>query len=199
MFVANFVAVCAAAETWIWYPGQLSAHMQQVQRVKSAERCVNVGYPGKFEQASGLAYFRDKAGFVEKISCDGLPAKWVVNPDDWQVSLDSLHWNIPEFDSRLVARDIRPDAEREIIRTISVDGGVATPGNPYIADFGELEVGCVRLRARGAGKAEFVVGECREEALCRDTAVFEQRPLPEVELSGEWQEIVRRFNWQVQK
>ncbi|MDR2920628.1 MAG: glycoside hydrolase [Tannerella sp.] len=32
----------------LWYPGQLSAHLQQKRMKESAERCVNVGYPGKF-------------------------------------------------------------------------------------------------------------------------------------------------------
>ncbi len=33
---------------FLWYPGQLSAHLQQKRMKESAERCVNVGYPGKF-------------------------------------------------------------------------------------------------------------------------------------------------------
>ncbi len=33
---------------YIWYPGQLSAHLQQKRLKESKERCVNVGYPGKF-------------------------------------------------------------------------------------------------------------------------------------------------------
>lgn len=44
--------------TYMWYPGQLAAHMQQLQRKKSAERCVNVDYPGNFNPVSSLSYFR---------------------------------------------------------------------------------------------------------------------------------------------
>lgn len=33
---------------YLWYPGQLSAHLQQIRLRESAARCVNVGYPGKF-------------------------------------------------------------------------------------------------------------------------------------------------------
>ncbi len=33
---------------YMWYPGQLSAHLQQKRLQESTERCVNVGYPGKF-------------------------------------------------------------------------------------------------------------------------------------------------------
>lgn len=33
---------------YIWYPGQLSAHLQQKRLKESEKRCVNVGYPGKF-------------------------------------------------------------------------------------------------------------------------------------------------------
>jgi len=33
---------------YMWYPGQLSAHLQQKRVKESGERCLNVGYPGKF-------------------------------------------------------------------------------------------------------------------------------------------------------
>lgn len=33
---------------YIWYPGQLSAHLQQKRLKESEKRCMNVGYPGKF-------------------------------------------------------------------------------------------------------------------------------------------------------
>ena len=33
---------------YVWYPGQLSAHLQQKRLKESQERCINVGYPGNF-------------------------------------------------------------------------------------------------------------------------------------------------------
>lgn len=33
---------------YIWYPGQLSAHLQQIRLKESTARCLNVGYPGNF-------------------------------------------------------------------------------------------------------------------------------------------------------
>ncbi len=33
---------------YMWYPGQLSAHLQQKRLKESRQRCVNVGYPGNF-------------------------------------------------------------------------------------------------------------------------------------------------------
>ena len=39
-------------ESWnscyMWYPGQLSAHLQRIQKEKSEARCINVSYPGNF-------------------------------------------------------------------------------------------------------------------------------------------------------
>lgn len=35
---------------YMWYPGQLAAFYQQQCARISKERCVNVGYPGKFLQ-----------------------------------------------------------------------------------------------------------------------------------------------------
>ncbi|RHJ84340.1 trehalase family glycosidase [Parabacteroides sp. AM08-6] len=46
--------------SYLWYPGQLAAHLQRIQQEKSAARCVNVGYPGKFTQAEERTYFRKK-------------------------------------------------------------------------------------------------------------------------------------------
>ncbi|SHE89346.1 alpha-L-rhamnosidase-related protein [Dysgonomonas macrotermitis] len=43
---------------YIWYPGQLSAHLQQKRIKESAERCVNVGYPGKFYEPVNKTWFR---------------------------------------------------------------------------------------------------------------------------------------------
>ena len=50
-------------ETWdgtsyIWYPGQLAAYRQQWLRAQSRERCVNVGYPGKFNPTAQQTMFR---------------------------------------------------------------------------------------------------------------------------------------------
>ena len=49
-------------ETWnssyMWYPGQLAAYYQQQCAQKSKERCVNVGYPGKFFAPSNRAWFK---------------------------------------------------------------------------------------------------------------------------------------------
>ena len=44
-------------QRYMWYPGQLSAHLQQLRLKESAERCVNVGYPGKFFKPENSAIF----------------------------------------------------------------------------------------------------------------------------------------------
>ncbi len=51
-----------AQEEWsgryMWYPGQLAAYYQQQCVRISKERCVNVGYPGKFFAQNNHAYFK---------------------------------------------------------------------------------------------------------------------------------------------
>lgn len=46
---------------WIWYPGQLTAHLQTRLVQQALERCTNVGYPGRYRQAERFAYFRKRA------------------------------------------------------------------------------------------------------------------------------------------
>jgi hypothetical protein len=48
---------------FIWYPGQLSAHLQQKRLKESGERCVNVGYPGKFYAPLFNSSFRKEVNF----------------------------------------------------------------------------------------------------------------------------------------
>ena len=43
---------------YMWYPGQLAAFYQQQCARISKERCVNVGYPGKFFAKNNHAWFR---------------------------------------------------------------------------------------------------------------------------------------------
>lgn len=43
---------------YMWYPGQLAAFYQQQSAKISKERCVNVGYPGKFFAKNNRAYFK---------------------------------------------------------------------------------------------------------------------------------------------
>lgn len=52
-----------APEQWesgfMWYPGQLSAHLQKKLKKISETRCVNVGYPGKFTEPQYQTFFRN--------------------------------------------------------------------------------------------------------------------------------------------
>lgn len=57
--------------SYMWYPGQLAAHMQKQHKEKSKERCTYVGYPGKFNESTGQTYFR-KTVKVQKET----PMKW---------------------------------------------------------------------------------------------------------------------------
>lgn len=52
--------------SYMWYPGQLSAHLQRIQKEKSAERCVNVGYPGNFTKDAYRTFFRKELTLSEE-------------------------------------------------------------------------------------------------------------------------------------
>ncbi|MDR1161546.1 MAG: glycoside hydrolase [Tannerellaceae bacterium] len=52
--------------SYMWYPGQLSAHMQKYHKQKSAERCTYVGYPGKFNKDVYASSFRKTVTLQQK-------------------------------------------------------------------------------------------------------------------------------------
>lgn len=53
---------------YMWYPGQLAAFYQQQCARISKERCVNVGYPGKFFAKNNHAWFRKEARLKKESS-----------------------------------------------------------------------------------------------------------------------------------
>lgn len=73
--------------TYMWYPGQLSAHMQKRQKQKSLERCTYVGYPGKFNKDAYHSSFRKKVKLAMEttIEWDG-PSNIICIVDGQQLS-----------------------------------------------------------------------------------------------------------------
>jgi Glucoamylase and related glycosyl hydrolases len=55
---------------YMWYPGQLSAHLQQKRIKESGERCVNVGYPGKFYAPLNKTLFRKECNFSSETTIE---------------------------------------------------------------------------------------------------------------------------------
>lgn len=53
---------------YVWYPGQLAAFYQQQCARISKERCVNVGYPGKFFAKNNHAWFRKEVRLKKESS-----------------------------------------------------------------------------------------------------------------------------------
>lgn len=53
---------------YMWYPGQLAAFCQQQCARISKERCVNVGYPGKFFAKNNHAWFRKEVRLKKESS-----------------------------------------------------------------------------------------------------------------------------------
>lgn len=238
----------AWASSYMWYPGQLSAHMQVVQKRKSEARCVNVGYPGKFNRPASATFFRRTVKLhaqaamewvgpgsitcsVDGHTVDGEKRRHTLPPgkhtvlfevssgdrlpclmvgggvlsetDGWEVSLDKQDWLPVETDARYNKSAVFPDDEQEIVtlihpdsyallRNASAQGGQLTLGKNagLVADFRHLEVGQVKLQAKGTGILSFYVGESPEETLNDSLKHFEQRPIPPVALTGDVQEIV---------
>lgn len=59
---------------WIWFPGQLTAHLLANRIWESMIRCKNVSFPGNFRNPEYIAYFRKKL----ILNCD-----------------TEIHWNCP--------------------------------------------------------------------------------------------------------
>ena len=58
---------------FLWYPGQLSAHLQQKRMKESSARCVNVGYPGRFYAPVHKAYFRKDFSLSSEAEMEWIP------------------------------------------------------------------------------------------------------------------------------
>ncbi len=230
---------------YMWYPGQLAAYLQQWCLAKSKERCVNVGYPGKFFSPVNHASFRKVVNLressmmmwigrgkvtitvngkevslsnqmamlpsgrsvlqVDVITDNQLPCvmlagnKEVENMQGWQVCLDGKNWTLPESDKRYNSPLRFPDNVREqelIIKPTDIfslrnssskgNDGVEIGKNGYaLVDFYHLETGNVSFRAKGQGQLQVRVGETPGEALNTNKRWFEQKALPEYELSEE--------------
>lgn len=192
-----------AGGQWVWYPGQLAAHLQQRMRGESKERCTNVGYPGVFTAPENVLWY--KIGrTVEKVETEGnvLPAAFLSEKDAAKVmvSLDGERWSVPETDPQLNDEGVRPDARREV--TVPISPRSITPLNSLaeggdvlklrrdgkaLVDFGEDEMGCIAFKASGSGEVEVFVGESVEEAMNQDSKLTEQFMLAPIEVNGETQ------------
>lgn len=70
---------------YMWYPGQLSSHLQQKRLKESKIRCINVGYPGKFYVPVNTTSFRKVVNFTKTINMEWKSTgdvKLIVNGND---------------------------------------------------------------------------------------------------------------------
>ncbi len=236
-------------QTWesayMWYPGQLAAYRQQWLREQSKNRCVNVGYPGKFNAPAEVTYFKQTCSLKQPteihwqaalsqavtVTLDGkevsgngtlsipkgkhtllfkvtthqqLPALIVegLPQEGWLAGLNESQWAPVESDARFNQPNLSPNrrinqqvtvgAKQLIpIKNATVSNGIALNKNgTVLIDFFHNEVGVVELTAEGTGKLHFIVGESTEEVFNEDTKLFEQRPIPDVELASGTQSIL---------
>lgn len=64
--------------SYMWYPGQLAAFLQQQHKEISKKRCVNVGYPGKFFSSVSQAYFKKTIKLKEATSIRWIGAGKII-------------------------------------------------------------------------------------------------------------------------
>lgn len=226
---------------WMWHPGQLSAHLQQVNLAQSKGRCTYVGYPGNFYKPVTETSFRkevklNKAAVLRwrssgevAFTVDGTPVQSPfrlskgkhtleaavtttgdtpalmvegIPADGWMASTDGTRWNPVEWDPKDNGSATLPDAPKEYTAVIPVQQwhllrgatlGEQTltlqPQSLVVADFYQLELGQVKLKAKGEGELSFTFGESIEEAQTLDPKAQEQIPLEPVILTGEPQQI----------
>ncbi len=202
--IAWSVPAISSAQTHLWFPGQLAAHMQQYQKQASKQRCTNVDYPGHFNSPCDTAYFRRLSDtHIETVVTSHRLPTLFANKGEWLVSLDKKTWLQPETDDLYRDKDKQPDTSfettvalqpRQIIllrnaRQTENDGlGLGCQGTAII-DFHELELGTVSLSAQGTGILEFYVGESVEEASSDNPKDYEQYPLEPIRLTGSSQDI----------
>lgn len=79
--------------SYMWYPGQLSAHMQKLHKQKSAERCTYVGYPGRFNKDVYRSFFRKKVKLQRETFVEWSGPESIV----CSVNGQSLDGNIREY------------------------------------------------------------------------------------------------------
>ena len=140
------------------------------------------------------------------IKCDN-KGQWTI--DNAQSSLDGQSWMPVETDARYNQPAVSPNSRinelaviipKNVIPLKNVQGGdynwsTSNVGlqlgrhGAVIYDFWYDEVGTVVIEVSGKGKLHFTVGESVEETMNEDTKKFEQRPIEDVELSGQMQTI----------
>lgn len=58
---------------WVWFPGQLAAHLNPRIFQKAIARCTHIGYPGNFRQPEYFAVFRCQTNLAEDT-----PVRWAA-------------------------------------------------------------------------------------------------------------------------
>jgi len=56
---------------WVWYPGQLAAHLHTQVSRKAFERCTHIGYPGSYRRPEHHLYLRYKTTLAKET-----PVRW---------------------------------------------------------------------------------------------------------------------------
>lgn len=202
--------------SYMWYPGQQAAFLQQNLLKESKARCVNVGYPGKFLTPVCSAMFKTDVNLKQQteirwaapgkvsVSIDNKPVSGssallpkgkshitvTVNTDsilpcliidgidtDWLVSTDGMRWTLPESDTRYNSPDSRPDMPEEIQVELTPKSIVELAKGITLVDFFHLELGNLRLHAKGKGFVNIRVGETPEEAISTNLKGFEQKAI----------------------
>ena len=122
----------------------------------------------------------------------------------WKASLDGKNWMPVETDARYNQPGVSPNNRINELAVInpkniipiknygvgqSINGISLGKNGAVIYDFWYDEVGTIVIDASSTGKLHFTVGESVEEVMNEVTKKFEQRPIEDVQLTGERQTI----------
>ena len=86
---------------WIWYPGQLGAHLNTNVFQKAIRRCTHIGFPGNFRQPEYHAEFRLRAALAEDVL-----ARWAMPPGRTRVRINGREGDITVRQARIPRGDV---------------------------------------------------------------------------------------------
>ncbi len=100
--------------TWVWYPGQLGAHLNTNVFQKAIRRCTHIGFPGNFRQPDYHAEYRLFVSLGQEVL-----ARWAVPAGRTRVRINGREGDITLRQARI------PQGDVEIL--VSVDMTVSLP------------------------------------------------------------------------
>ncbi len=173
-YPGNFLApVCSAM-----FKTEVS-QKQQTRIRWAAPGDVAVSINGKPVSGSSAVLPKGKSSIRVTVNTANVLPCLIVDGVDahWLASTDGKRWTTPESDSRYCYPDSRPDMPEEIQVELKPKSMMELAKGITLVDFFHLELGTLRLYAKGDGTVSVRVGETPEEAVNTNLKSFEQKAI----------------------